>query len=70
MKTKQELDALREEFKTLNRKLAELTEEELAQVTGGAGNNDTVFNSDDPFHEKEIHIYENTLDEFDSPKWP
>ena len=35
MKTKEELNALKEEVKTLNRKLAELTEEELAQVTGG-----------------------------------
>ena len=35
MKTKEELNALKEEVETLNRKLAELTEEELAQVTGG-----------------------------------
>ena len=35
MKTKEELNALREEVKELNRKLAELTEEELAQVCGG-----------------------------------
>ena len=35
MKTKEELNALKEEVKTLNKKLAELTEEELAQVTGG-----------------------------------
>ena len=34
MKTQEELNALREEVKTLNKKLAELTEEELAQVTG------------------------------------
>ena len=35
MKTKEELNALKEEIETLNKKLAELTEEELAQVTGG-----------------------------------
>ena len=37
MKTKEELNALKEEVKTLNKKLAELTEEELAQVSGGDG---------------------------------
>ena len=36
MKTKEELNALKEEVETLNEKLAELTEEELAQVSGGA----------------------------------
>ena len=35
MKTKEELNALKEEVETLNRKLAELTEEELVQVAGG-----------------------------------
>ena len=35
MKTKEELNALKEEVETVNRKLHELTEEELAQVTGG-----------------------------------
>ena len=35
MKTKEELNALKEEIEALNKKLAELTEEELAQVTGG-----------------------------------
>ena len=35
MKTKEELNALKEEIETVSRKLAELTEEELAQVTGG-----------------------------------
>ena len=37
MKTKEELNALKEEVETMNKKLAELTEEELAQVAGGAG---------------------------------
>ena len=35
MKTKEELNALKEEVETLNKKLHELTEEELAQVSGG-----------------------------------
>ena len=35
MKTPEELNALKEEVETLNKKLAELTEEELAQVAGG-----------------------------------
>ena len=37
MKTKEELNALKEEVETLNKKLAELTEEELSLVTGGDG---------------------------------
>ena len=36
MKTKEELNALKEEVEALNKKLAELTEEELAEVAGGA----------------------------------
>ena len=35
MKTKEELNALKEEVETLNAKLAELSEDELAQVSGG-----------------------------------
>ena len=37
MKTKEELNALKEELETLNKKLHELTEEELKSVTGGIG---------------------------------
>ena len=36
MKTKEELSALKEEVATLNKKLHELTDEELAQVSGGS----------------------------------
>ena len=36
MKTKEGLDALKEEVESVNEKLQELTEEELEQVTGGA----------------------------------
>ena len=35
MKTKEELNALKEEVEALNKKLAELSAEELALVTGG-----------------------------------
>ena len=35
MKTKDELNTLKEDVETLNKKLAELTEEELEQVSGG-----------------------------------
>ena len=35
MKTNEELNALKEEIETLKKKLSELTEEELKQVTGG-----------------------------------
>lgn len=37
MKTKEELDALKNEVKDLNAKLAELSEDELKAITGGAG---------------------------------
>ena len=36
MKTKEDLNALMEEIKALKEKLAELSEDELEQVTGGA----------------------------------
>lgn len=35
MKSKEELKALKEEVETLNKKLAELSEDEMAAVTGG-----------------------------------
>ena len=35
MKTKEELDALKEEINKVNEKICELTPEELEQVTGG-----------------------------------
>ena len=35
MKTKEELNALKNEVETLNKKLAELSEDELKQVNGG-----------------------------------
>ena len=35
MKTQEEQNTLKEEVETLNKKFAELTDEELAQVSGG-----------------------------------
>ena len=37
MKTPEELNVLKEEIETLNKKLGELTTDELKQVTGGEG---------------------------------
>ena len=50
MKTKEELNALKEEVETLNRKLHELSDEELAQVSGG----ETVRPDHDP-NERRFH---------------
>ena len=44
MKTKEELNAIKEEVENVNKKLAELTEEELAQVAGGVDFNTTDWN--------------------------
>lgn len=40
MKTTEELNALKEEVKTMKEKLSALTEEELEQVTGGLSDED------------------------------
>ena len=37
MKSKEELDTLKEEVEAVNEKLAELTDEEIVQVSGGSG---------------------------------
>ena len=74
MKTKEELNALREEVKALNAKLKELSEEELAQVTGGVttpfnaptgkGNNpfsqSFIIEDDETLHN--YHIYDNNVE--------
>ena len=61
MKTKEELNALKEEVETLNKKLAELTEEEQKQVTGGQTEFGVEFVIKDPNLEKEFHLYKNTI---------
>ena len=52
MKTKEELNALKNEVEALNAKLAELTEDELVQVTGGLSFDDEngfIFDAGDSF---------------------
>ena len=49
MKSKEELNALKEEVENLNKKLAELTEEELAQVTGGVSK-EAIFKVIDTYY--------------------
>lgn len=51
MKTKEELNAIKEEFENLNRKLAELTEDELKKVTGGNSWNE-YWGEDSSYHPK------------------
>ena len=51
MKTAEELTALKEEVENLNKKLAELTDEELAQVSGGG-----ITVEDWIVHEYEINL--------------
>ena len=45
-KTKKELEELKKEVEALDEKLHELTDEELAQVTGGGAYKYLSFNSD------------------------
>ena len=53
MKTQEELNVIKEEVEALNKKLVELTEDELKQVTGGIGNS-----TGDPVTENEGKIDE------------
>ena len=55
MKTKEELNALKEEVVTLNKKLRALNEEELAQVTSGV---DRAFSKHPSFEFVGHHVYE------------
>ena len=48
-KTKEELNALKEEVETVSKKLHKLTDEELAQVSGGAGGDIVFFESEKGF---------------------
>ena len=53
MKSQEELNALKEEVETVSKKLHELTEEELEQVTGGSGNA-PIIDVEPPGGEKKI----------------
>ena len=57
MKTKEELNALKAEVEALNKKLAELTEDELMQVAGGnefygLDNEERIFEPGSRFSER------------------
>ena len=54
MKTKEELNALKEEVETVSKKLHELTEEELEQVIGGVAHLGTNTDVDRSTIKKEI----------------
>ena len=64
MKTAEELNAIKEEVKTLNNKLAELTDEELKQVFGGS----ETFVTEKGESKKEFSIYKNEIEYFE-PKF-
>ena len=49
MKTKEELNALKAEAEAVNKKLSELAEDELQQVTGGTVPPETPFPTKEPF---------------------
>ena len=66
MKTKEELNALKEEVETLNKKLAELTEDELRLVAGGT---EVGFFFDDQIGDKEFHLYDGTVERDFKPKY-
>lgn len=57
MKSREELNALREEVAAVDRKLAELTEEELQEVLGGANDYEDVFKKKDAPGQYEFHFY-------------
>ncbi len=59
MKTKEELNALKEEVEAMNKKLAELTEDELRLVVGGT---EVEFFFDDQSGDKEFHLYDGTVE--------
>ena len=57
-KTKEELNELKNEYKSLANKLQELTEDELIQVTGGIANPDHIMIQVGQFAPTEIQIDE------------
>ena len=66
MKTKEELNALKEEVETVKKKLSELTEDELRLVVGGTG---VEFFCDDKSADKEFHLYDGTVKKEFEPKF-
>ena len=68
MKTKEELNALKEEVETLSKKLAALNEEELAQVAGGILPKDYYENIILNSPEKDNHILQTYKKDIGSDK--
>ena len=60
--TKEELNTIKKEIEILNKKLAELTEEGLAQVTGGATGGLKPFSGEKGFGFIESQAYERGSD--------
>ena len=61
-KTQEELNAIKEDVESLNKKLAELTEEELVQVIGGATGGLKPFSGEKGFGFIESQTYEKGSD--------
>ena len=53
-KSKEELNVIKEEVETVNRKLHELTDEELAQVSGG---NASITKPKDPLFQPQVNVF-------------
>ena len=66
MKTKEELNALKEEVENVNKKLRELSDDELRVVVGGS---EVEFLFDDKSVDKEFRIYEGTVKKEFEPKF-
>ena len=62
MKTKEELNALKAEVENLNKKLAELSEDELTQIAGGTGSHQCPCASFCANNSKEECTYFNKVD--------
>ena len=56
MRSKEELNSLKAEVETLNKKLAELSEEELTQVTGGQNIMPVIFASTKEVDEQMLNV--------------
>lgn len=56
MKTAEELKAIKAEYESLKKKLSELTEEEMSQITGGTSGG-FLFDVPDETKQYEIHVY-------------
>lgn len=56
MKTAEELKAIKAEYESLKKKLSELTEEEMSQITGGTSGGFS-FDVPDETKQYEIHVY-------------